>query len=184
MTGSWSWSESTRTEPDSAERLITRTKPCLPDGSDAVGNSGTTWLPVPSAISGAVDRLEISPLGLANRLTNVTGPSARTDNCHFPVPSPSEPSNPAPPASSSAAVRVRATPAGISISTPSPAVIPRSSVPVIVALATSSPELTRRNELTWLALAPGLKNATRYESPSLRATVSCTAVRNPPAVRM
>ena len=47
--------------------------------------------------------------------------------------------------------------------------------------ASSSPALTRRSRLTWLALLPGLKNATQCLPSSLGA-VSCIAVTNPSVV--
>ena len=149
----------TVTSPASAERLMTRTKPCRPSGSEAAGNSGTPCMPA-STLPGAVDRFVRCPVGSCSRLMTITGRSDATRSAHLPVPSPRAPWSPAPDSSTSAA-KVRAPPAGTETRTSLPGDAPRSSMAVIVTAAACSPAFTSRSRLTCSMLLPGLKISTR-----------------------
>ena len=148
----------------------------LTEGATTTKSAGTC-----GSRPGAVDRLVRYPIGSDSRLITTSGCEDSTVSRHLPSPSPSDPSSPSSPDSSSAAVYVRDAPAGMVVVTSLPGDSPRSSTPAMETSAASSPGLTRRSRLTWLALPPGLKNATRCLPPALGA-VSCIAVRNPSLV--
>ena len=171
-----------RTSPATSERLTTRAKPCRPYASDTGGSRCTRCTP-PDSCAGTVERFVRWPVGLDSRLITHTGTEVSISSRHLPTPSPSDPSRPtATPDSSSADVIVLASPGATSSVTPAPGNTPASSVPRMVTAAGSSPGLTNRSQLSWLALLAGLKVATRY-LPTSTGAVSCISHSAPSGVR-
>ena len=165
---------------------MTRTKPCLPSGSLAAGNSGACQTPSASGPA-PPDRFDRCPVGLRSRPIAISGDSEAIDSRHLPAPSPrpawGSPQARPRPDSSSAASTSQALPAGSVRDTGVPGEAPESSTPVTVAAASASVGFTSRRTLTWLVLLAGLKVASPSAPSAPLGAVASIAVTKPSVVR-